>query len=554
MNGRLVVQTLTARRKLRLALALGLALALAGGKGHAADWERALAEEYFSQPELIAEPPADWDASLEQAEALRDARQFAKAIALYQILLAERPADRSAREGLALTYTYSENYAASIALYEQLVTDYPQDLGLQRRLAEVYSWQGSYDRAIALYEGILAVAAEAIDVRLALAESLAWNGQHEAAIAAYDQVLATEPDNQKAWLARPQVAFWAGQPDRAIALYHAALEQYPNQPDLRLGLAQVYESQQQVSRAIAVLQPLLDSQHPEAIAIRDNIRAIKAVTDFRADGIGAQESSFGLNQGVRFRIDDGPTRQSVRVSYTTFTQQNLETLGNTTLEVGIEGRVNALNLSGTLGVDRFSRLPAIPRLGFSLSTPLATNLTFTGNLRYGAYRENVATLENQITAFQVEPTLYWQIDPKTSLFLFYKTGFYSDGNLEHQASLSLDRQFGNFFASAFVFYWSFANDPQTGYFAPPNFMLYSGELGWRGNLTEQLDCRLSASIESQVFADTSEGVNTYRASCGLAASPTLSFNFGYQYSTNAVFNAGNSSASQKIQGRLNFIF
>jgi tetratricopeptide (TPR) repeat protein len=535
-------------------LGLGLALAVAVVQVPAAAQAGNLERGSPFGAKAVAETVADWDTRLGEAQALRDAKQFAEAIALYQALLAERPEARPARMGLALTYAYNKNYDASIALYEQLVMDYPQDLGLQQQLARVYSWQGRYDRAIDLYTGILALAPEAVAVRLALAETLSWSGQYEAAIAAYDQVIAADPESQQAWLARPQVAFWAGQPDRAIALYRAALEQYPDQSELLLGLAQVYQSQQRFGEAIAVLHPLLDRQQPEAIAIRDSIRAIQAVTDFKADGIGSQESFFSLNQLVRFRIDDGPTRQSLRVGHTNFTQQNFDPLGNTTLEVGVEGQVNTLRLSGTAGVDLFSRQPAVPRLGFTLSTPVAPTLTFTGNLRYGAYRENVATLDNQITAFQVEPTLFWQIDPATSLFLFYKTGFYNDGNLEHQASLSLDRQFGNFFVAAFVFYWSFANDPQTGYFAPPKYMLYSGELGWRGKITEQLDCRLSASIENQVFDDTSEVANTYRAACGLAISPGLAFNLGYQYSTNALFGSSDNSATQQVLGRLSLTF
>lgn len=549
MGARLAVRGLIT---LAPGLALGLILWITAGRGHASIGELQVFGD-TSDP-IAVMVSADWDARLREAEALRDRGQLAEAIALYQALLGERPGDRAVREGLALTYAYSGDHNASIALYEELLADYPQDLGLQRQLAQVSSWQGNYNRAIALYESILAIAPDAVEVRLALAEVLSWDGQYEASIEIYDQVIAADPTNQSAWIARPQVVAWSGQTDRAIALYQEALTQYPGQPELLLGLARAYESQQRFAEAINTLQPLLDGQDPEAIALRDSIRAIETETGFMADGVSSQKSSFGIDQVVRFRIDDGPTRQSLRVGYTNFTQQSLEALGNTTLEFGVEGQVNALSLSGTAGVDVFSRLTATPRLGFQLSTPLSPTLTFTGNLRYGAYRENVATLENQVKVFHAEPTLYWQIDPQSGLFLSYKAGFYNDGNLEHQAIAFVDRQFGSFFASAFVFYWSFANDPQTGYFAPPNYLLYSGEIGWQGNLTEQLDCRLSASLERQNFDDTSEIVNTYRTACDLVISPSLAFNLGYQYSTNAFFSSGSTSSSQRLQGRMTLTF
>ncbi len=538
----------------RQTLGLALVILLSGNRGVAASVGSEPGSWESSLPESTAAVLPDWDERLAEAAALRDAGQFAEAIALYQMLLAEQPDHRPTREGLALTYAYRKDYGASMALYEALVADYPQELNLRRRLAEVYSWQGNYAGAIALYEGILEFAPEDRAVRLALAETLSWAGRYDEAIAAYDQVLSIDPENQQAWLSRPQVAFWANQSDRAIDLYTAALAQYPDQPELLLGLAQVYQSQQQFGQAIGILQPLIDRQHPEALAIRNDIQAITAVSEVEADGIGAQESSFSISQTLRFRLDDGPTRQIVHLGYTNFNQNNFSPIGNTTLQVGVEGQINALQLTGTAGVDWFSRLPAAPTLGLRLSTPLASDLTFTGNLRYGRYKENVATLENQISAFRVEPTLYWQIDPATSLFLFYGAGFYNDGNLEHQASLSLDRQLGDFFVSAFLFYWSFASDPQTGYFSPPRYLLYSGELGWRGNITEQLNCRISATLENQVFSGTSELANTYHTDCGLTLSPALVFDLGYQYSTNAFFSSGRGSASQKIQGRMNLTF
>lgn len=505
-------------------------------------------------PAAIAVSDSVWSDRLAEAESLRDAGQFADAIAIYQALLAEQPSLRPAREGLALTYVYSDDYESGIELYEQLITDYPEDLELWRRLAEVYGWQGNYARAIALYESILERTPNAIEVRLSLAETISWAGDYDEAINAYDQVIASNPDSKTAWLARPQVAFWASQPDRAIALYESALVQYPDEPELLLGLAQVYQSQQQFKQAIAILQPLIDSQNPQALAIRDEIRAIESVSEFEVNGIGAQESFFSLGQTLRFRIDDGPTRQSLRLGYTTFNQRGFSALGNTNLQVGVEGQINTLELTGTAGVDLFSRLPATPILGFKVSTPVTPSLTFTGDLSYSAYKENVDTLENQIAAARIEPALYWQIDSKTSLFLFYGAGFYSDGNLEHQTYTGLEHQFGNFFVSASVFYWSFADDPQTGYFSPSSYLLYGGELGWLGSLTEQLNCRFSASLENQVFSNTSELANTYQGICDLTLSPKLAFNLGYQYSTNAFFSSGINSASQTIQGQMNWIF
>lgn len=535
-------------------LYLGLTTLIIGSKGLALSPASEGKGVPLAESLFVAETVPTWNERLAEAEDLRNAGEYDSAIVIYQNLLVEQPASLPAREGLALTYAYSEEYESSIALYRQMVSDYPENLQLQQQLAEIYGWQGDYVSAINLYESILEITPDAIVVRLALAETLAWAGDYDNAIAAYDQVIAADPDNQAAWFARPQVAAWADQPERAIALYKATLAKYPDDPVLLLGLARVYQSQQQFRQAIDVLRPLLDSQNTEALAIRDEIRGVRSISEFEADGIGDQESSFSFGQVLRFRINDGYTRQSIRLGYTTFNQSGLSSLENTTLQVGVEGQVNSFLITGTAGVDLFSRLPAVPNLGLKVSTPLATNLTLAGNLEYGAYRENVATLENQITAFRIEPTLYWQIDSSTSLFLSYMTGFYSDGNLEHQASFVVERELGDFFVSALFFYWSFADNPQTGYFAPPNYIIYSGELGWRTNITEQLICQISASIENEIFENTSALSNTYQAGCGLILSPKLAFNLDYQYSTNNFFSSGSDSASQTIRGQMSLLF
>jgi hypothetical protein len=128
--------------------------------------------------------------------------------------------------------------------------------------------------------------------------------------------------------------------------------------------------------------------------------------------------------------------------------------------------------------------------------------------------------------------LYWQIDPKTYLFSLLRLGNYNDGNFEQQSFTRLERKVGEFFVAANLFNWSYTNDVQetSGYFSPPDFIVYTGEVGWEGPIFDFLRCRVTASLGQQRLNGNFDNANNYEGRCTTKISPTVDADFGYTFS------------------------
>jgi hypothetical protein len=150
----------------------------------------------------------------------------------------------------------------------------------------------------------------------------------------------------------------------------------------------------------------------------------------------------------------------------------------------------------------------------------------------GSYKFNAQTLENQITSWRYGPQLSWQIDPKTSLFSSLRFGNYNDGNFEQQSFTRIERKFGEFFLAANLFNWSYQHDyaQESGYFSPPDFLVYTGEVGWEGRISNFLRCRVAASLGQQRLNGEFDKANSYQGHCTTNISPNLDADLGYIYS------------------------
>ena len=279
------------------------------------------------------------------------------------------------------------------------------------------------------------------------------------------------------------------------------------------------------------------------------------ITDFRNDRNNFGQSNQSIQQTVRFRINNSDTVQQVQTGFNSFEQRNFDNLNNIPIQLGIEGRIDPVSIRGSVGADLFDRLPAVPRVSTEISTQILPKVSLSGVVDYGAYKSNVQTLENKITAIQLGSNLYWQIDRHTGLFSLYRWGSYNDGNHEQQFLIKLERQLGQFFIAGSVFNWSYEKDPQNGYFAPPDFLVYAGEVGWEGNLFEPLKCRLSSTLGYQRLLGEFTNANTYQGRCTARFSPTFEADLGYGYSNVRDQNSGGSGYNNRtFTGQVRFSF
>lgn len=175
-------------------------------------------------------------------------------------------------------------------------------------------------------------------------------------------------------------------------------------------------------------------------------------------------------------------------------------------------------------------------------------------LKQEAYKYNAESLENKITALRLEPDFNWQVDKNTAFLATFPWGSYNDGNTDQQLFVQLERNLGQFFLGGYVFNWSYDKDTQNGYFAPPNYLLYSGVIGWQGNITDFLRCRLSASLGEQKYQGDTDTAITYQSRCSTKISPNLEADFGYSYSNTQNQAGRNASNNQILTGQLRFTF
>ncbi|MBD2507437.1 hypothetical protein H6G91_09170 [Nostoc muscorum FACHB-395] len=265
-------------------------------------------------------------------------------------------------------------------------------------------------------------------------------------------------------------------------------------------------------------------------------------TDYRYDTDNFGQTNFFFEPMVQFGLSNG-NKIFVKTGFNLFEQRGVESITNFPLQVGWQGKIGQVTLQTAAGVDVFNRLPTAINLNAkveaSISPPqvsssgrLLSVIVLSGNLEQGPYKSNARTLENQITAWRFGPDLYWQIDGNTSLFSSLRLGSYNDGNSEVQSFSRLERKFGQFSLAANLFNLSFNRDLErtSGYFSPPDFLVYNAEVAWEGDIVNFLRCRLAANLGQQRLKGEFDNANTYQTRCTVKVSPNIEADLGYSFS------------------------
>jgi tetratricopeptide (TPR) repeat protein len=489
--------------------------------------------------------------ALMQARNLTQQGKNGDAIAVYQNLL-KAPLDPAlqftAQSELALLYAYQKDYNNSFQLYDQLLQQQPNNQTVKLQYAEILSWGKRYRESIRYYDEILQVTPENAPAQLGRAEVLSWDGQYAKAIAAYQKILQTQPKHEKARIGLAQVRHWRGDLDQARDQFLALQQDFPASKTIQIELAKTYYTRQEIKTALMLLDPLLKEGNQDAIALAKEMRSVQSKTEIISRTRSSKQNSFAVNQTVKFRVGDSNLLSSAQVGYGKFTQPGRDVLQHYPVRVGVEGTNHPVRWKLDAGVDVFDRLATKPFVQGQVTAQLSPTLQVGATTHYQAYKENVATLENGINRFLIQPHLFWQITPSTSLYAQYGAGFYSDGNRDGQVWAGLKQQVGDFYVSASVLNWEFAKDTQNGYFAPDNYLSYSGEIGWEGKVADAASCNLAVSVGRQSYAGNNRPENGYKAGCKVDLSSTTTIDAQYQYSSNALFTGeGRNSNENRFQ-------
>lgn len=285
-------------------------------------------------------------------------------------------------------------------------------------------------------------------------------------------------------------------------------------------------------------------------------------TDFRRDLDNFQQHNQIIEPTFQFRL---PNNQIIRLrtGFNTFERLGIETVTNIPFQIGWEGKIGKYTVQAAGGVDLFNRLPAALNFRAQVDRPVFINLDkkyqlesglFTSVIvERGPYKANAQTLENEISAWRLGPNVYWQIDRNTSFFSLYRWGLFNDGNYEQQSFTRLERKLGSFFVAANFFTWRFESDRQEsgGYFSPPDFLVYNGEIGWEGDIFEFLRCRVNTTLGRQRLRGDISGGNSYQARCTVKFSDNAELDLGYGFSNVRNLDTGDSPYNNRsLTGQL----
>lgn len=296
------------------------------------------------------------------------------------------------------------------------------------------------------------------------------------------------------------------------------------------------------------------------------IKLESLTTDFRRDADNFEQRNLFIEETAQFRLANG-NRFRIRTGFNSFEQQDVESVINIPLQVEWEGKIDQVTVTVGGGVDTFDRLPAALNFNARVEMPIAIKVSPSGQLQSGVvisadveqgpYKSNAETLENQITAWRFGPSIYWQINPKTSLYSSLRLGSYNDGNFEQQSFSRLEHKIGQFSIAANVFNWNYTDDVQetSGYFSPPDFLVYNGEVAWEGNVFEDLRCRVAATLGQQRLRGDWDNSNSYQARCTAKLSTNVEADFGYAFSNTRNRDTGESAYNnQSFTGQLRIKF
>lgn len=276
--------------------------------------------------------------------------------------------------------------------------------------------------------------------------------------------------------------------------------------------------------------------------------------NIRNDWNNSDQVNRTIESTAIFRLNNGD-RVLFTTGYDSYEQSGVKTVTNIPLGINWETKINSLKISPGVGVD-LSSGSTTPNFNLKVDYPLMTGLTVSADLQQGAYKFNAKTLENQISAFRYGPSIFWQIDKDTSLFSSLKLGNYSDNNQEQQSFSRIERKLGEFSVAGNLFTWYYKNPTDQGYFTPPDFLVYTGEVAWEGSvIRDTLRCRLSASLGGQHVNAQNSDAGGYQTKCTAKISPNIEADLGYSFSNVKSHDTGSNPAnSQSILSQIRWKF
>jgi hypothetical protein len=302
---------------------------------------------------------------------------------------------------------------------------------------------------------------------------------------------------------------------------------------------------------------VLDAQtapSPQAQKPREPFFTLENIQINQDDNFSKSGQSSDLFEPIfQGRLRDGTSVQFA-TGFNVYDEPKFTKLINIPLHFGYEERIEGIPVDIVAGINFFNRLAPAPSLSTKATIPIGQRAVLSWALDYGPYKFNVETLENRISAFRYGPSLFWQIDDQTTLFTNVTWGRYSDSNRDQQSFSRLEHHFGEEFSvAANLFNWRYrqAIGPDSGYFSPADFLVYSVEAAWEKPIFSNFKCRLAGNLGRQHVSGAWSAAYGYDAICTVGLNRYLEADLGYSFSNVIDGSTGESASnSREVRSKL----
>ena len=120
----------------------------------------------------------------------------------------------------------------------------------------------------------------------------------------------------------------------------------------------------------------------------------------------------------------------------------------------------------------------------------------------------------------------------------------------------MKHRLGQFSVAANLFNWRYQEDAElrSGYFSPPNFLVYNGEIAWTGDVFDFLNCRLAGSFGNHRLQGAWTTAYSYQARCTAQLAPQIEADIGYAFSNVRNRTGGSAFNTEGLSGQLRVSF
>lgn len=258
-----------------------------------------LAIKYYK--ELLRQTPDNVDLLAAYANYLKDTKEYAQAMEIYQKLL-ERTKDEKYNVNIAEIYLLQQDYKTAMNMYQELYEKNPTNPDVQKAIALLYFLSGDFETSIGFYEKYLAQKQDPESI-LNYAKSLFYTKRVQPAKKILETYVKVYPDNAEGLSTLADIYMSEKDLCQAMELVNKAIAIEPDNIKYKIQYARVEIAAKNYLQATSLLQCLLKME-PANPDILENLGDISYYTnDFNQALMYYQcIPDFENKKKIRFKI------------------------------------------------------------------------------------------------------------------------------------------------------------------------------------------------------------------------------------------------------------